>query len=271
MRGFSKAVGILGALAVVGVLRLSGLPVLAQEATPVVGPPQAGTAVTYRVSWKTTADGDEAGSGAALVALRWRTGDRVVASFAPAPTPASASASGSASASSSPATPPSIYVLTRAADGRFSFDHLYGDDADGARLARAIGTLNDVSLVLGARPAAAPHWTVTVPLRPQVVGSATAVAPVDAVLTASETTAAGGVALTATGKVTVQPGGSRAAQLLQRLEGQAVLPTTSAAEIHAQFAPDGVLETESLVETTTVGSGKDANVVVTTWQVARIP
>ena len=252
---------VLGALAVVGVLRVSGLPVLAQATTPVVGPPQAGTAVTYRISWKSTANGDDAGSGAVLVALRWRSGDKVVASIAPA----------APAASATPAPPPSIYVLTRAADGRFTFDHLYADDEEGVRLARAVGTLNDVSLVLAARPAGAPRWTVTVPLRSQVVGSTAAVPPVDAVLTADGTIAAGGVALTATGKVTVQPGGSRASQLLQRLEGQAVEPTTTAGEIHAQFATDGVLETESLTETTTVGTAKDASVVVTAWQVARVP
>jgi hypothetical protein len=255
VRGWSKSVAVVGALAAVGVPCVSGLPVLAQVTTPVVGPPQAGSAVTYRVSWKTTQDGSDAGSGAVIVAMRWRTGDKVVASIALAETPTSTS----------------VYVLTRAADGLFTLDHLSVNDADGTRLASAVGILNDVTHVLAVRPAGAPRWTLTMPFLPQVLNPPTPVAPVDLALTATEATADGDLVLTASGSVTVQPSGSRAARLLQRLSGEGEQPMKIVGEIHGRFAPDGAMETASLVETTTSGSDKESSVLGATWQVARVP
>lgn len=252
-------------LALLVALRVGATPAAAQSATPLVGPPAMGSAVTYRMSWKVTEGGDAAGDGAVLIGLRWRTADRIVATIQPAP-------GGTPDPYVTTTPPPAIYVLTRGASGVMTLDHLYADDKTGARLADAIGTLNDLSLMLAARPANAAQWTISLPMRPQAVSPSTPPVPVPAVVHASASTDAGALILTGHGTETVKPGGSRASQLLQKLSGEGdPEPVTTAAELHARFAASGDLDTATVTETTTTGGGKDANVVARTWELARTP
>jgi hypothetical protein len=251
------------AFALLVALRIGATPAAAQATAPLVGPPAMGSAVTYRMSWKVTEGGDAAGDGAVLVALRWRTADRIVATIQPAP-------GGTPDPYVTTTPPPAIYVVTRSANGVMTLDHLYADDKTGARLADAIGTLNDLSLMLAARPANAAQWTISLALRPQAVSPSTPPVAMPAVVHASASADGGALVLTGHGTETVKPGGSKASQLLQRLSGEGdPEPVTTAAELHARFAASGDLETASVTETTTTGSGKDAHVVARTWDLAR--
>jgi hypothetical protein len=253
------------ALALLVALRVGTTPAIAQVAAPLVGPPAMGTTVTYRMSWKVSAGGDAAGDGAVLLGLRWRTADRIVATIQPAP-------GGTPDPYVTATPPPAIYVVSRGANGVMTLDHLYAADKTGARLDDALGTLNDLALMVAARPANATQWTISLPMRPQAVSPSTPPVPVPAVVHASASSEGGALIVTGHGTETVKPGGSKASQMLQRLSGEGdPEPVTTAAELHARFAASGDLDTATVTETTTTGVGKDATVVARTWDLARTP
>lgn len=130
-----------------------------QVARLVLGPPRLGTAVTYRLTI-VRGDPPAAPTDVQTLALRWKLGDKIVATT---------TVSGEAQS-----TP---YVATRAPDGSFTLDNGNPDDPQGQRLAAAFALMNRLTSFVAGAPAGAGTWNTTLTLQPPNPTADAAAAP----------------------------------------------------------------------------------------------
>lgn len=232
---------------------------LAQPAqVSLIGPAHLGTAASYRVAWTTTVDGNKVASVSSVVTLRWRAGEKIVASMLDSDQPAS------------------VYVVTRANDGTFTLDNAAHVDATGARLGQALAVFDALTGIVAEQPADATAWTKNVSIPLQSVSSPGNPPPAraDVAFTVTRSLGAVGPRVTASGSST-QPVAATPApapvRLLHRIMRQKDAESTTSCTIEERFAHDGSLISASLEEKTLTGAGRQSSAVVTSWYIAPTP
>jgi hypothetical protein len=162
----------------------------AQSDAPfVVGPARLGGAATYRLTL--VSDGsDTSRPDAQTLALRWKLGDKIVATIV--------------EPAGEQGTP---YVTTRAADGSFSLDNPNPNDLEGQRVTSDLAVLNRLTRFAAGASAGAAQWNTTLLVQPPAANAPSAqnaekphalTIPV----TASRINESDGTTLTASGSVT---------------------------------------------------------------------
>jgi hypothetical protein len=224
---------------------------------PVLGPAQVGSLAGYQVAWTTLVDGDKTVSVSSMLAMRWRTGQKVVASFR-----------------DSQDEPASEYVMTRQNDGSLTLDNAAHVDKTGTLLGQVIATFDELAGVVADEPGDAKAWTKSL---------AIAVAPPDATatpepapqiaLSATRATRDDGFTVTASGSSTQDVAATpapAAMRLLSRVMRQKPGQATTTCTLEGRFTASGVLTYATLETKTTTVVGKKTSTVDTTWHITRV-
>ena len=223
-----------------------------------IGPARVGTSASYRVTWTTTVDGNKVASVSSVVTLRWRAGEKILASMLDSDQPAS------------------VYVVSRANDGMLTLDNAANVDATGARLGQVLTMFDALTAIVAEQPADATAWTKTVAI-PVQAATSPANPPAttsDLAFSVTRATSAVGPRVSASGSST-QPVPATPApvplRLLHRIVGQKPAESTTSCTIEERFAHDGSLISASAEEKTVTASGRQSSAVLTSWYIAPTP
>jgi hypothetical protein len=232
---------------------------LAQPAqASLIGPARVGSSASYRVAWTTTVDGTKVASVSSVVTLRWRAGEKIVASMLDSDQPAS------------------VYVVTRANDGTLTLDNAANVDATGARLGQTLAVFDALTGIVAGQSGDATEWTKTVAVPVQSVSAPAnpPAASADVAFTVTRAVGPVGPKVTASGASTQQVAATPAPaplRLLHRIMRAKQTESTTSCTIEERFAHDGSLISASFEEKTVTGSPRQSSAVVTTWYIAPTP
>jgi hypothetical protein len=223
-----------------------------------LGPARVGTSASYRVAWTTTVDGNKVASVSSVVTLRWRAGEKIVASMLDSDQPAS------------------VYVVSRANDGMLTLDNAANVDATGARLAQVLTLFDAFAGIVADQPADATAWTksVTIPVQSASSTAAPPAAKTDLAFSVTRAMSAVGHRVTASGSSTLAVAATPApapVRLLHRIIREKPMESTTNCTMEERFAHDGSLISASFEEKTVTGSARQSSAVVTSWYVAPTP
>jgi hypothetical protein len=223
-----------------------------------LGPARVGTSASYRVAWTTTVDGNKVASVSSVVTLRWRAGEKIVASMLDSDQPAS------------------VYVVSRTNDGMLTLDNAANVDARGARLAQVLTLFDAFAGIVAHQPADATAWTksVTIPVQSASSPGAPPAVRTDLAFSVTRAMSAVGPRVAASGSST-QPVEATPApapvRFLHRIIREKPTESTTSCTIEERFAHDGSLISASFEEKTVTSSARQSTAVVTSWYVAPTP
>jgi hypothetical protein len=223
-----------------------------------IGPARVGTSTSYRVAWTTTVDGNKVASVSSVVTLRWRAGEKIVASMLDSDQPAS------------------VYVVSRANDGMLTLDNAANVDATGARLGQVLTVFDALAGIVAEQPPDATTWTksVAIPAQPASSPSAPPAAAAELAFSVTRAMSAVGPRVTASGSSTAPVAATPAPapmRLLHRIIREKPAEATTSCTIEERFAHDGSLISASFEEKTVTASARQSSAVVTSWYVAPTP